>query len=144
MNLLNLISLWLDIICQVKTKCTTPKPTTTLFVVLWLVAGADLLWEKSTADWLVAGAGLVWEKNCWLVAANRVKVFFYVDVPSIWSSMLALTVWKLKWLEPAIREEGRVNVCVFKKFSRIRENKVYVLTITRHASFLTIEVTQVN
>ena len=31
------------------------------------MAGADLLWENSTADWLVAGAGagadLVWENS---------------------------------------------------------------------------------
>ena len=41
----------------------------TLFIVLWPVAGADLLWEKSTAGWLVAGADLVWEKNiiCFLL-----------------------------------------------------------------------------
>ena len=36
-----------------------PIPTSwiylfTLFAVLWLVADADLLWEKSTAGWLVA------------------------------------------------------------------------------------------
>ena len=33
------------------------------------VAGADLLWEKSTTGWLVAGADLVWAKNIigWLV-----------------------------------------------------------------------------
>jgi len=31
-----------------------------LFAVLWLVTGADLLWEKSIAGWLVADAGLVW------------------------------------------------------------------------------------
>ena len=36
----------------------------TLFAWLWLVAGVDLLWEKSTAGWcLVPGADLVWEKN---------------------------------------------------------------------------------
>jgi len=34
-----------------------------LFGWLWLVVGADLLWEKSTAGWLVASADLVWEKN---------------------------------------------------------------------------------
>ena len=35
----------------------------------WLVADADLLWEKSTASLLVAGANLVWEKSTasWLV-----------------------------------------------------------------------------
>ena len=27
------------------------------------MAGADLLWENSTADWLVAGADLVWENR---------------------------------------------------------------------------------
>jgi len=114
----------------------------TLFAVLWLM----LIFYKRkvllAGWWLV----LVWCERKILLAScsKQSESFFYVDVPSIWSSMLALTVWKLKWLEPAIREEGRVNVCVFKKFSRIRENKVYVLTITRHASFLTIEVTQVN
>ena len=36
----------------------------TLFAWLWLVAGVDLLWEKSTDVWcLVPGADLVWEKN---------------------------------------------------------------------------------
>ena len=34
-----------------------------MFALLWLVAGADLLWEKSTAGWLVAGAELMREKN---------------------------------------------------------------------------------
>lgn len=45
----------------------------TLFVWLWLVIGADLLWEKSIAGWLAAGAGLVCEKNTvsWL-QPNRV------------------------------------------------------------------------
>ena len=42
-----------------------------VFAWLWLVAGADLLWENSTADWLVAGADLVWENSIagWL--ANK-------------------------------------------------------------------------
>ena len=33
------------------------------------MAGADLLWENSTADWLVAGADLDWENSTagWLV-----------------------------------------------------------------------------
>ena len=35
---------------------TWPMLTCTLFAVLWLVASADLLWEKNTAGWLV----LVW------------------------------------------------------------------------------------
>jgi len=35
-----------------------------VFAWLWLVAGADLLWENNIADWLVvAGANLVWENN---------------------------------------------------------------------------------
>ena len=34
-----------------------------MFAWLWLVAGADLLWENNTADWLVAGADLVWENS---------------------------------------------------------------------------------
>jgi hypothetical protein len=35
----------------------------------WLMAGAGLFWEKSTAGWLLV-AGLFWEKNTagWLVA----------------------------------------------------------------------------
>jgi len=34
-------------------------------MILWLVAGADLLREKSTADWLVAGGWFgVREKYC--------------------------------------------------------------------------------
>jgi len=41
-----------------------------VFAWLWLMAGADLLWEKGTADWLVAG-GWCWfsmrEQYCWLV-----------------------------------------------------------------------------
>ena len=42
-----------------------------MFGWLWLVIGADLLWEKSTAGWLVASADLMWEKNTidWL--ANK-------------------------------------------------------------------------
>ena len=50
----------------------------TIFAWLWLVAGADLLWEKSTAGWLVA-ARWCWfgvrEKYYWLDAANRVIIF---------------------------------------------------------------------
>ena len=38
-------------------------PILSLFCWLWLVAGADLLWEKNTADWLVTGANLVGEKS---------------------------------------------------------------------------------
>jgi len=33
----------------------------TRIFLLWLMAGADLLWENSTANWLVAGIDLVWE-----------------------------------------------------------------------------------
>jgi len=47
-------------------------PTTlfAVFVWLWLMASADLLWDNSTADWLLAG-GWCWfsmrEQYCWLV-----------------------------------------------------------------------------
>jgi hypothetical protein len=37
----------------------------------WLMAGAGLFWEKSTADWLRLVAGdwfVLREKYCWLVA----------------------------------------------------------------------------
>ena len=48
--------------------------TCTLFVWLWLVAVADLLWEKSTAGWLVAGVDLVFEKNTtgWLAEIDLI------------------------------------------------------------------------
>jgi hypothetical protein len=42
-----------------------------LFV--WLVAGADLFWEKSTAGWLLV-AGLFWEKSTagwWLISQTN-------------------------------------------------------------------------
>ena len=62
----------------------------TLFAVLWLVAGAGLLWEKNIAGWLLAGAGLMWEKNTvdwmqwteweWLV----VTVTGYSLRPGVW------------------------------------------------------------
>ena len=46
--------------------------------MLWLAAGADLLWEKSTAGWLVA-AGWCWfgvrEKYYWLDTPNRMNSF---------------------------------------------------------------------
>ena len=40
-----------------------PVATIAVFAWLWLMAGADLLWENSNADWLVAGADLVWENS---------------------------------------------------------------------------------
>jgi hypothetical protein len=39
----------------------------------WLMAGADLLWEKSTAGWLLV-AGLFWEKSTagwWLISRTN-------------------------------------------------------------------------
>jgi len=46
------------------------KTSYAVFAWLWLMAGADLLWENNTADWLVAG-GWCWfnmrEQYCWLV-----------------------------------------------------------------------------
>jgi len=58
--------------------------TVTLFAVLWLLASADLLWEKSTAGLrLLDGAGLVWEKNIvgWMQRTECVGVF---HVASVW------------------------------------------------------------
>jgi hypothetical protein len=44
----------------------------------WLMAGAGLLWEKSTAGWLLV-AGSLWEKSTagwWLISqANRTVMF---------------------------------------------------------------------
>jgi hypothetical protein len=43
----------------------------------WLMAGADLFWEKSTVGWLMV-AGLLWEKSTagwWLISqTNRAKL----------------------------------------------------------------------
>ena len=63
----------------------------TLFGWLWLVAGADLLWEKNTTDWLVASTDLMWEKS---TAAgcrqNRVSLLtFGCDV---WPFVLSLKI----------------------------------------------------
>jgi hypothetical protein len=44
----------------------------------WLMAGAGLFWEKSTADWLLV-AGLLWEKSTagwWLIRqANKLTCY---------------------------------------------------------------------
>jgi len=44
---------------------------TAVFAWLWLVVGANLLWENNTANWLVAG-GWCWfsmrEQYCWLTS----------------------------------------------------------------------------
>jgi hypothetical protein len=45
------------------TGCLQLKQSWAYSVGWWLVAGAGLLWEKSTVDWFV-----VREKYCWLVA----------------------------------------------------------------------------
>jgi hypothetical protein len=49
----------------------------------WLVAGAGLFWEKSTAGWLLV-AGLFWEKSnadWWLISrANRLQIFGYSNL----------------------------------------------------------------
>ena len=47
----------------------------TLFVVLWPVAGADLVWEKSTAGWLV----LVWcERKILLTGYSEQSEYYQV------------------------------------------------------------------
>ena len=60
-----------------------------VFAWLWLVAGADLLWDNSIADWLVAG-GWCWfsmrEQYCWLVGwqakwTERIKNIGGVEDP---------------------------------------------------------------
>jgi hypothetical protein len=57
----------------------------------WLMAGADLFWDKSTAGWLLV-AGLLWEKSTagwWLISqANRAVVGSVIAAaPLIWSSL---------------------------------------------------------
>ena len=60
-----------------------------VFTWLWLVTGADLLWENSTADWLIAG-GWCWfsmrEQYCWLVgwqAKQTQRLIFLFE--KVWS-----------------------------------------------------------
>jgi hypothetical protein len=57
----------------------------------WLMAGAGLLWEKSTADWLMV-AGLFWEKSTvgwWLISqANMALLASGVPVLASGSSIL--------------------------------------------------------
>jgi len=58
-----------------------------MFGWLWLVAAADLLWEKITAGWLVAGAYAVWcERKILLAsagAASRTEEVFQEIVVSM-------------------------------------------------------------
>ena len=58
-----------------------------MFGWLWLVAAADLLWEKITADWPVAGAYTVWcEKKIMMAsagAASRTEEVFQEIVVSM-------------------------------------------------------------
>ena len=58
-------------------RCSTKKDQQLSHSVQLAVAGADLLWEKSTADWLVA-SGWCWfgvrEKHCWLVGWQASRV----------------------------------------------------------------------
>jgi hypothetical protein len=49
----------------------------------WLMAGANLFWEKSTAGWLLM-ADLFWEKitaGWWLISqANRARIDFFFQI----------------------------------------------------------------
>jgi len=63
-------------------KCSSPRAEP-LFAWLWLVADANLLWAKSTADWLVAGSWCwfgVRENHCLLIGwqAKRTAVWTYI------------------------------------------------------------------
>jgi hypothetical protein len=71
----------------------------------WLMAGADLFWEKSTAGWLLV-AGLFWEKSTagwWLISqANRARLFEHTPILSYqsggineWSLVLTSTHFEL-------------------------------------------------
>jgi hypothetical protein len=63
----DLVWSWTELILQAQDYMTS----TACSVGWWLMAGAGLFWEKSTAGWLrlVAGGWFVLrEKYCWLVA----------------------------------------------------------------------------
>ena len=66
---------------------------------MWLVADADLLWEKSTAGCLVA-AGWCWFgvriKYCWLDAANRVANQDFLLPKSSLIFLLSQTRWSFR------------------------------------------------
>ena len=81
----------------------------TLFAVLWLVAGADLLWEKNTAGWLIASADLVWEKNTvgWL---QRTKW----TINDLTRSDFISTQWtkpKMRYTRRTDEGEPPLNIC---------------------------------
>ena len=81
----------------------------TLFAVLWLVAGADLLWEKNTAGWLIASADLVWEKNTvgWL---ERTKW----TINDLTRSDFISTQWtkpKMRYSRRTDEGEPPLNIC---------------------------------
>jgi hypothetical protein len=73
----------------------------------WLMAGADLFWEKSTAGWLLM-ADLLWEKNTagwWLISQGNSCSFVLII---IWSSCcrrparfdhLLHSSWRSSWHE---------------------------------------------
>jgi len=63
--------------------CLPRSDILTLFGWLQLVAGADLLWEKSTVGWLVlvAVADLVWEKNTTDWFEQNKITFTYLFIP---------------------------------------------------------------
>jgi hypothetical protein len=55
------------------------------YLFVWLVAGADLFWEKSTSGWLLV-AGLFWEKSTvswWLISQTNTAL---VSVKVSWST----------------------------------------------------------
>jgi hypothetical protein len=62
----------------------------------WLMAGADLLWEKSTVGWLLV-ADLFWEKSTagwWLISqANRCEVSASALITCVRSGGGAIALW---------------------------------------------------
>jgi len=69
-------------------RCSTKKDQQLSHSVQLVVAGADLLWEKSTADWLVADADSVWEKNTagWLAD----KQAEYLETSLMWQVIISI------------------------------------------------------
>jgi hypothetical protein len=92
--------------------CVEPHTTiNNLFV--WLVAGAGLFWEKSTAGWLLM-AGLFWEKSTvswWLISqTNRAQI-------------VGDRTWGLS-KEPACEEQKAYRLEQKKPTSKNRWNRI--------------------
>ena len=70
-----------------------------------VVAGADLLWEKSTAGWLVAGADLVWEKSTtgWLADKPNEQSEFSCFMSSQCWTNIGIAQHDLAWQEDRVQ-----------------------------------------